>query len=73
MPLHPLSFPPLARHAVDIVFCSLRTTDGDVYVDGADILPVFSNDGKYLMWTSKRSADKTTQIFVARFKPPVDW
>lgn len=43
------------------------------YTDGADILPVFSNDGKYLMWTSKRSADKTTQIFVARFTPPADW
>jgi Tol biopolymer transport system component len=43
------------------------------YTDGADILPVFSNDGKYLMWTSKRSADHTTQIFVAKFRPPVGW
>jgi Tol biopolymer transport system component len=34
---------------------------------GADILPVFSPDGKYLMWTSKRSKDQTSQVFVARF------
>lgn len=43
------------------------------YTDGADILPVFSNDGKYLMWTSKRAPDHTTQIFVARFRPPKGW
>lgn len=43
------------------------------YTDGADILPVFSNDGKYLMWTSKRTADHTTQIYVARFRPPAGW
>jgi len=43
------------------------------YTDGADILPVFSNDGKYLMWTSKRAADKTSQIFVARFREPKEW
>jgi Tol biopolymer transport system component len=35
---------------------------------GADILPVFSPDGKYLMWTSKRTADQTTQIFLAKFQ-----
>jgi Tol biopolymer transport system component len=43
------------------------------YTDGADILPVFSNDGKYLMWTSKRAPDGTTQIFLARFTPPKGW
>lgn len=43
------------------------------FTDGADILPVFSNDGKYLMWTSKRAPDNTTQIFVAQFHPPKDW
>ena len=43
------------------------------YTDGADILPVFSTDGKYLMWTSKRAPDHTTQIFIARFTPPKDW
>jgi Tol biopolymer transport system component len=40
------------------------------FSSGADILPVFSPDGKYLMWTSKRTDDHTTQIFVARFTFP---
>lgn len=43
------------------------------YSPGADILPVFSPDGKWLMWTSKRSANNTSQIFIARFTPPADW
>ena len=37
---------------------------------GLDILPAFSPDGKYLMWTSKRSPDHTAQVFVARFTMP---
>ncbi len=40
------------------------------YSPGADILPVFSPDGKYLMWTSKRAPDQTSQVFIARFKMP---
>ncbi len=43
------------------------------YCDGADILPFFSPDGRYLMWTSKRTSDHTTQIFAAKFHPPADW
>jgi TolB protein len=43
------------------------------YTPGPDILPVFSPDGKYLMWTCKRSANNTTQIFVAQFHPPAGW
>ncbi|MEW6252027.1 MAG: biopolymer transporter Tol, partial [Planctomycetota bacterium] len=53
----------------------------DVYVmrdDGSDMqrvtsagawngLPVFSPDGKYLMWTSKRGNADTPQIFIADF------
>ncbi|MDX2037524.1 MAG: hypothetical protein SFX72_12805 [Isosphaeraceae bacterium] len=39
--------------------------------DRFDGLPVFSNDGKKIMWTSKgRSADNTSQLFVADFVPP---
>jgi WD40 repeat protein len=40
------------------------------YSPGADVLPVFSPDGKYLIWTSKRTADQTTQIFLAKFQMP---
>lgn len=40
------------------------------YAPGADVLPVFAPDGKWLMWTSKRTPDGTTQVFAARFKLP---
>jgi Tol biopolymer transport system component len=40
------------------------------FAPGADILPVFSPDGRYLMWTSQRTTDKTSQLFIARFKMP---
>ncbi|HEX4795141.1 MAG TPA: hypothetical protein VH370_15205 [Humisphaera sp.] len=43
------------------------------YTPGPDILPVFSPDGQYMMWTCKRSPDNTTQIFVAKFVPPAGW
>jgi len=43
------------------------------FTDGADILPVFSPDARYLMWTSKRSRDHTTQIFAGRFRAPATW
>ncbi len=36
---------------------------------GADVLPVFSPDGKYLLWASKRDG-KSTQIYAARFRLP---
>ena len=36
---------------------------------GADVLPVFSPDGKYLLWASKRDG-KSTQIYAARFTLP---
>jgi TolB protein len=37
-----------------------------------DILPVFSPDGKQLMWTSTRTADHTSQLFIADFKLPAE-
>jgi hypothetical protein len=36
----------------------------------ADVLPVFSPDGKHLMWTSTRTADHSSQLFFADFKLP---
>lgn len=32
---------------------------------GTDILPVFSPDGKQLLWTSTRTPDKSSQLFLA--------
>jgi Tol biopolymer transport system component len=41
------------------------------YQPGFDALPVFSRDGKQLLWTSKgRTADNTSQLFIADFVPP---
>jgi Tol biopolymer transport system component len=40
------------------------------FTPGADVLPVFSPDGRYLLWTSKRTSDNTTQLFLATFTMP---
>jgi len=34
----------------------------------ADVLPVFSPDGKQLMWTSSRTADGSSQLWIADWK-----
>jgi TolB protein len=36
----------------------------------ADVLPVFSPDGQKLMWTSNRTDDHSSQLFIADFKLP---
>ncbi|HEY1065720.1 MAG TPA: biopolymer transporter Tol [Pirellulales bacterium] len=36
----------------------------------ADVLPVFSPDGAKLMWTTGRSSDHTSQLWIADFKVP---
>ena len=36
----------------------------------ADVLPVFSPDGKQLMWTSNRTDDHTSQLWIADFHLP---
>lgn len=38
------------------------------YAAGADVLPVVSPDGRYMLWSAKRSADNTTQLYLARLK-----
>ena len=40
------------------------------FTEGFDGLPAFSRDGKFLMWSSKRTPDRTTQVFIARFRMP---
>jgi hypothetical protein len=43
------------------------------YANGADVLPVFSDDGKYMMWTGQRGkmaegeTKPSSQVWVARF------
>jgi Tol biopolymer transport system component len=36
----------------------------------ADVLPVFSPDGQQLMWTSTRTEDHSSQLWIADFKLP---
>jgi Tol biopolymer transport system component len=40
------------------------------YAPGADVLPVFSPDGKKLMWTSTRDGRQPSQLYIADFIPP---
>jgi Tol biopolymer transport system component len=42
------------------------------YAPGADVLPVFSPDGKRIMWTSTRDGSGSAQLFIADFVPPRD-
>ncbi len=42
---------------------NLRVT----YTGDFNGLPVFSNDGRYLMWTSKRGGIEAPQVFIAEF------
>lgn len=40
------------------------------FAPGADVLPVFSPDGKKLMWTSTRTGRQPAQLYIADFVPP---
>ena len=40
------------------------------FTPGADVLPALSPDAKYLMWSSKRTEDNSTQLFLAEFRMP---
>ncbi len=42
------------------------------HADGFDGLPVFDAQGKWMMWTSQRSEDRTSQLWVAEFVMPVN-
>ena len=40
------------------------------YAPGADVLPVFSPDGRKLLWTSTRDGNQPAQLYIADFVPP---
>jgi hypothetical protein len=40
--------------------------------DGADVLPVFSHDGRWLLWTGQRDAERSSQLWIARWTMPED-
>lgn len=54
----------------------MTTPEGEEFVritfePAFDGLPVFSPDGKKLLWTSKRGGLDEPQVFIADFKPPL--
>lgn len=70
---------PKARPNYDLWLMKYEEKDGKIAPgpitrvtdhNSADVLPVFSPDGKQLMWTSNRSADRSSQLFIGDFKLP---
>ena len=63
---------PTARPNYDLYWMDLGTgkTTRVTHAPGADVLPVFSPDGKRLMWTSNRDGRSPTQLYIAGFTPP---
>lgn len=70
---------PRARPNYDLFLMGYQVVDGQFVPGavrritdhpGADVLPVFSPDGRRLMWTSTRSPDGSSQLFIADFHAP---
>jgi Tol biopolymer transport system component len=70
---------PNARPNYDLWLARYKVADGKFSIDppqritdfsGGDVLPVFSPDGRQLMWTSTRTEDRNSQIFIADFHLP---
>ncbi|MFN0056140.1 MAG: TolB family protein [Planctomycetales bacterium] len=57
---------------MDLSYPSGKLTGGEVRqitdTERTDVLPVFSPDGKRLMWTSTRSPDESSQLFIADWR-----
>ncbi len=70
---------PEARPNYDLYLMRFEVKDGKFQAGkvtritdspSADVLPVFSPDGKQLMWTSTRTDDRSSQLFLADFTLP---
>jgi Tol biopolymer transport system component len=65
---------PAARPNYDLYWMNVDT--GKMvrltYAPGQDVLPVFSPDGKKLMWTSTRDGRQPAQLYIADFVPPTE-
>jgi Tol biopolymer transport system component len=60
----------LARYEVHEGKPSIRRPQRVTDSPAADVLPVFSPDGSKLMWTSTRTDDHSSQLFIGDFKLP---
>ena len=38
--------------------------------EGADVLPVFSPDGRWMLWTGQRHEGRSSQLYVGRYRDP---
>jgi TolB protein len=63
---------PTARPNYDLYWMNVESGKKTriTHAPGADVLPVFSPDGNRLMWTSTRTADRSSQLFIADFESP---
>ncbi len=63
---------PLKRPNYDLYWMNLETGQRVrlTFAPGADVLPVFSPDGRRLMWTSTRDGRRPAQLYIADFVPP---
>jgi TolB protein len=69
---------PTQRPNYDLWLLKYKIDEGRLAADGpiervtdhptADVLPVFSPDGKQLMWTSNRTLDHSSQLWIGDFK-----
>lgn len=65
---------PLKRPNYDVYWMNLDTgkTVRLTFAPGGDVLPVFSPDGRQLLWTSTREGKQPSQLFLADFVAPLD-
>jgi Tol biopolymer transport system component len=63
---------PLKRPNYDLYWMNVETGKPVrlTFAPGADVLPVFSPDGRRLMWTSTRDGRGPAQLYIADFVPP---
>jgi Tol biopolymer transport system component len=63
---------PTARPNYDLYWMDTETgkTTRLTYAPGQDVLPVFSPDGKKVLWTSSRDGRSPPQLYIADFTPP---
>jgi TolB protein len=65
---------PLVRPNYDLWWMNIDTGKKVrlTYAPGADVLPVFSPDGRKLLWTSTRDGNQPAQLYIADFVAPKD-
>lgn len=65
---------PMARPNYDLYWMNINTgrVTRITHAPGADVLPVFSPDGRRLMWSTNRDGRQPTQLWIADFTRPAE-